>query len=140
MFPNISTSYGTLLGSSVYQSFVNGIVSYRALSRPQFATLQAALTPVYFALQTALPVAMALTYPGVKGTSIGKGPATASGISGFFDSRNYWTVLAPITTILVLNAANLVWVGPVTTRIMKERRHQGTYVCVIMFHRGWRQA
>ncbi|KAF6237294.1 hypothetical protein HO173_004763 [Letharia columbiana] len=120
-------SYGTLLGSSIYQSFINGIVSYRALSRPQFATLQAALTPVYFALQTALPVIMALTYPGVKSLSSLSGNTTeSSSLSGVLQERNRWTVLAPIATVFALNAANLLWAGPVTTRIMKERKHQET--------------
>lgn len=125
-------SYGTLLGSSIYQSFVNGIVSYRALSRPQFATLQAALTPVYFALQTALPVLMALTYPGVKTPSSSSSPLTTttdpspSSLPGFLEAKNRYTVLAPIATVFVLNAANLLWAGPVTTRIMKERKRQET--------------
>ncbi|KAF6222767.1 hypothetical protein HO133_000815 [Letharia lupina] len=120
-------SYGTLLGSSIYQSFINGIVSYRALSRPQFSTLQAALTPVYFALQTALPVIMALTYPGVKSpSSLGGITTEPSSLSGILQERNRWTVLAPIATVFALNAANLLWAGPVTTRIMKERKHQET--------------
>ena len=118
----LNPSYGTLLGSSIYQSFINGIVSYRALSRPQFSTLQAALTPVYFALQTALPVLMALTYPGVKSLTA----TEASSLRGLLQEQNRYTVLAPIATICALNAINLLWAGPVTTRIMKERKHQET--------------
>lgn len=32
----------------------------------------------------------------------------------------------PLATMLVTAALNLVWIGPVTTRAMKERRHQET--------------
>ncbi|KAL6713445.1 hypothetical protein ACLMJK_008910 [Lecanora helva] len=119
-------SYGTLLGTTVYQSFVNGIVSYRALSRPQFSTLQAALTPVYFAIQTALPVVMAITYPGIKNLSPMGGANESNSLSGVLEPRNRWTVLAPIAGIFLMNVSNLVWAGPVTTRIMKERKHQET--------------
>ncbi|CAD6583526.1 MAG: hypothetical protein ASARMPREDX12_001295 [Alectoria sarmentosa] len=119
-------SYGTLLGSSIYQSFVNGIVAYRALSRPQFSTLQAALTPVYFALQTALPVIMALTYPGIKSSSPLGITTEPSSLSGLLEEKNRWTVFVPITTMFALNSINLIWAGPVTTKIMKERKHQET--------------
>ena len=50
----------------------------------------------------------------------------ASSVSGVLQEQNRWTVLAPIATIFAMNAANLVWAGPVTTRIMKERKHQET--------------
>ncbi|MCJ1274361.1 hypothetical protein MMC21_002157 [Puttea exsequens] len=119
-------SYGTLLGSTIYQSFINGIVSYRTLPRPQFSSLQTALTPVYFALQTALPVLLALTYPGAKGISPMGGVGEKSGLGGVLDERNRWLVLLPIAAMGVLNAANLVVLGPRTTGIMRERKHQET--------------
>jgi hypothetical protein len=118
-------SYGTLLGTSIYQSFVNGIVSYRALPRPQFSTLQAALTPVYFAIQTALPVVMMLTFPGIKNPSPLGGANGSNSLSGVLEPSNRWSVLVPITSVFAMNAMNLIWAGPVTTRIMKERKHQG---------------
>ena len=70
---------------------------------------------------------MALTYPGVKSISpLGATTIESSSLSGILEEQNRWTVLAPIATMFVLNAANLFWAGPVTTGIMKERKHQET--------------
>lgn len=73
---------------------------------------------------------MAVTYPGVKSpsslTSTFTTTAEPSSLQGVLQEQNRWTVLAPIATICALNAANLLWAGPVTTRIMKERKHQET--------------
>ncbi len=65
---------------------------------------------------------MALTYPGVKSLTA----TEASSLRGLLQEQNRYTVLAPIATICALNAINLLWAGPVTTRIMKERKHQET--------------
>jgi len=105
----------------IMQSFINGIIAYQALPRPQFSTLQQALFPVYFSLQTALPVVMALTYPGTQ-SPLGSSP---SGPRGFFAKENRLSVLAPITTIFAMNLTNLLVLGPATTRIMRERKRQG---------------
>ncbi|TKA65169.1 hypothetical protein B0A49_02721 [Cryomyces minteri] len=115
-------TYGTLLGSQIFQSFVNGIVAYRSLPRPQFATLQTALFPIYFSMQTALPVVLALTYPGA---STLRGMVT-SGLGGVLDESNRWNVLLPLVVMAGTSVANLVAVGPATTRIMRERKHQET--------------
>jgi len=72
---------------------------------------------------------MALTYPGIKNLSPLGGANESSSFSGVLEPRNRWTVLAPIAGIFVMNLANLVWAGPVTTKIMKERKHQGTCYC-----------
>lgn len=69
---------------------------------------------------------MALTYPGIRTLSPLGGAADSSSLRGVLDERNRYTVLLPIATVFVLNAANLVWAGPVTTRVMKERKHQET--------------
>ncbi|TKA81324.1 hypothetical protein B0A55_02769 [Friedmanniomyces simplex] len=45
-------TYGTLLGSNLFQTFLNGPISYTALPRAQFSTLQQAIFPPYFSLQT----------------------------------------------------------------------------------------
>lgn len=34
-------------------------------------------------------------------------------------------VLVPILTIFATSLANLLFIGPATTRIMRERKHQG---------------
>ncbi|KAI1615977.1 hypothetical protein EDD37DRAFT_646176 [Exophiala viscosa] len=115
-------SYGVLLGSQVFQTFVGGIVAYRSLPRPQFATLQSAVFPIYFSMQTALPILLALTFPAER-TAIGMAP---SSISGVLEPVNRLHVLVPLSTMLVTAAANLLYLGPATTQAMKERKHQET--------------
>ena len=68
---------------------------------------------------------MALTYPGVRNVSPLGGANESDSLSGVLDSRNRTSVLLPIAAIFIMNAVNLVYAGPVTTRIMKERKHQG---------------
>ncbi|KAH8815691.1 hypothetical protein F5884DRAFT_817941 [Xylogone sp. PMI_703] len=118
--PYHTITYGTLLGTQIYQSFVGGIISFRALPRPQFSALQQKILPVYFALQTALPAALILTYPGPKS---GLAP---SGLSGALIESNRWTVLAPLASVIVTGLANMLVIGPATVKIMKERKHQET--------------
>ena len=109
------------------QSFINGIVSYQALPRPQFSTLQQALFPIYFSLQTALPVVMALTYPGTSSPL----RSSPSGLGGFLAKENRLSVLAPITTMFAMNLTNLLVLGPATTKIMRDRKHQGIFLVVL---------
>jgi hypothetical protein len=108
--------------TSSSKSFIGGVVAYKALARPQFSSLQQKIFPIYFSIQTALPVVLALTYPGGK-TPLG----TPSGIQGTFAEVNRWGVLVPLATMFVTSLANLVLIGPATTNIMKERKYQGTY-------------
>ncbi|KAI9929276.1 hypothetical protein ASPWEDRAFT_168884 [Aspergillus wentii DTO 134E9] len=109
-------SYGTLLGVQVYQTFVSGIVAFRALPRPQFASLQAATFPVYFSLQSALPVVVALT--------ASKG-ADAIGVSGLLAPESRGT-LVPMATVLVTGLINQFILRPRTINVMRERKHQET--------------
>ncbi|KAL8842062.1 MAG: hypothetical protein Q9170_000665 [Blastenia crenularia] len=113
-------TYGTILGSSIFQSFIAGVVAYKTLPRAQFATLQAAIFPIYFSLQTALPVLLALTYPATKSIS----GSSQSGLGGFFAVENRYNVLAPIVTTFAINVANLTYIGPQTNKIMRLRKHQ----------------
>ncbi|KAF7589782.1 hypothetical protein BBP40_003844 [Aspergillus hancockii] len=108
-------SYGTLLGVQVYQTFVSGIVAFRALPRPQFASLQTATFPIYFSLQTALPVLVALT-ASTNGQPLG--------ISGLFSSEN--ESLIPMTTAAVTGLVNMAVLRPLTVNTMRERKHQET--------------
>ena len=62
-----------------------------------------------------MPLVLALTYPGQH----------TSGLGAFLAPENRKGVLAPIMTVFAINATNLTVVGPATTRIMKERKHQG---------------
>jgi hypothetical protein len=115
-------SYGTLLGSEIFQSFIAGITAFRVLPRPQFATLQSALFPIYFGMQTALPILLALTFPAER-TAIGTGP---SSIAGVLDVSNRLHVLTPILIMFLTGLANTVYLGPATTKCMRERKHQET--------------
>lgn len=114
-------SFRTLLGATVFQSFIGGVVAYQCLPRPQFATLQQKTFPVFFSLQSILPLIMIATYPGEKML----GARENSGFNGVMAESNRWTVFVPIATILVTSVANLFLVGPATTKTMKERHHQG---------------
>lgn len=104
-------SYGTLLGSTLFQSFIGGIIAFRVLPRPQFSTLQKNTFPAYFLLQTVTPILMALTYP--RGWR-----------SLLLDTDRLGFSL--IGTMLISGVINMAWVGPQTTEIMKQRKHQET--------------
>ncbi len=74
---------------------------------------------MYFSLQTVFPAVLALTYPGSVALGI------QSGLQGVLAESNRWSVLLPLTTIFVTSLANLAFVGPATTKIMRDRKHQG---------------
>jgi hypothetical protein len=114
-------SYGTLLGSTLFQSFIGGVVAYGCLPRAQFATLQKNTFPVYFTLQTITPLAMLLTYPSGASRLIPYLSSTPV-LQSPTDRLNVWL----IGTMLVTAIANLVYVGPKTTEIMRIRKHQET--------------
>lgn len=103
----------------VSKSFINGIVAFRTIPRPHFAVLQSKLFPIYFSMQTILPVIMALTYPAK--SSIG----SRSSIPGVFASDNRWTVLVPITLMFLSGLFNLAVIGPATVKCMRDRKSQG---------------
>lgn len=97
-------------------------MAFRALPRPQFASLQAAIFPIYFSLQTALPVAVALTAS--KGGSV-------LGLSGLMAPENRLNTLLPMTTVAITGLINQVVLRPLTVKITQERKHQGEFV---LFH------
>ena len=109
----------------IHQTFFVGTAGYRSLDRPSFRALQSALFPPYFALQSAAPVALALTFP-----SNGVLPASVAGVLA---RGNELTVLAPLVTMAGMGLANAVFVGPWTTRVMLERVDQGTRVSIIFY-------
>lgn len=114
-------TYGTLLGSSMFQTFMGGPLAFKALPRPQFSTLQQAIFPPFFALQTALPVVLALTWPG-ENTVMGR---QGEGWRGLTEGGGLWSGLVPIGIMFGTSLLNLVVLGPATTKVMKERKHQG---------------
>jgi hypothetical protein len=83
----------------------------------------ARLFPLYFTLQTALPAVLAFTYPASKNPF-----GSPGGLAGVVLHRaNRWTVLAPLAGAFLCAVGNLVVVGPRTTKVMEERRGQGTF-------------
>lgn len=119
-------SYGSLLGSTLFQSFIGGVVAYKALPRPQFSTLQQKTFPIFFAMQSVLPLILVATYPGEKLLGIGGEYIRENvGLSGVMAEANRWTVLGPLATMFATAVLNLVLVGPATTKTMKARHHQG---------------
>lgn len=119
-------AYGTLLGTTFFQSFIAGPVAFKAIPRPAFAQLQTAVTPVFFGLQSVLPVLMAVTWPGEKLATVGMAEVRRnSGPKGLLQSENIWTALVPMGLMLGTSLVNLLCLGPMTTKVMKERKHQG---------------
>ncbi|KAF2719458.1 hypothetical protein K431DRAFT_286752 [Polychaeton citri CBS 116435] len=121
------TAWGLAIGSNFFNSFIGGPVAFKALPRPQFATLQTKLVPVYFALECVYPVVLALTLPGEKLASAGGNVLSRdAGFAGLLAEEHRWTALVPIASAFVTSVLNaLVW-GPWTTKVMKERKHQET--------------
>ncbi|KAF7551604.1 hypothetical protein G7046_g7675 [Stylonectria norvegica] len=111
-------AYGTLLGTSFFHTFINGIVMFKTIDRPAFSAVQQKLFPIYFGLQTILPVVMALTFPG--NALIG----LPSGVSGLISDFARWHSLLPIATMFVTGLLNWTILLSATTNTMKARRGQ----------------
>jgi hypothetical protein len=111
------------------QSFINGPVMFKAVGRHAFSAIQQGLFPIYFGIQTAVPVVLAFTYPG--NTLFG----LPSGIHGLLHEYSRWVSLAPIATIFVSGLVNLTIMLPLVNRVMKERRGQGTISASSRFDR-----
>lgn len=125
-------SYGTFLGTTFFHSFVGGVVAYRELPRPMFARLMEGTFPFYFGIQTALPLAMMITFPGATVLQLGEERVGAdSGIQGLFKAENRWTVLVPLMSMFISSAINTFILGPATTKTMKQRHHQGRTIVQI---------
>lgn len=114
----------------MFQTFMAGPIAFKALPRPSFSTLQTAIFPPFFAMQTALPIILALTWPGEKVASASSlAMREHSGWQGILHQNNFWTGLVPVGVMLLTGLANLVALGPMTTRVMRERKHQGKWYC-----------
>ncbi|KAG0644452.1 hypothetical protein HOY80DRAFT_1013587 [Tuber brumale] len=107
--------FGTLLGSQFYQSFIGGVIAYKALPRPQFSLLQQKIFPVYFTLQTVLPAILLLTHPSMSPTSL------INPSSPYFYNSGL-----PLLIVLSASLANLAVIGPATSKIMHKRKVQET--------------
>ncbi|KAF4121180.1 hypothetical protein GMORB2_2142 [Geosmithia morbida] len=111
-------SYGTLLGTSFYQSFINGPVMFRSTNRTTFSTVQSGLFPIYFGMQTFLPIIMIFTFPGnaILGFN--------SGISGLFADVNRVPSMLPILTMFITGFINLAVMLPAVTQLIQARQGQ----------------
>jgi len=128
-------SYGTLFGTTFFhvrqsrrlkvetveltplETFVSSVVAYQNLTGPQFGALMAKTFPIYFSIQTALPAALALTFPA--------SASAPAGFKGLLEDSNRWSGLLPIATMFLSSVVNLVVIGPATTKVMYDRRLQG---------------
>lgn len=104
----LKTSYANTFFS---QSYIGGVVAYKVLPRPMFSQLQEKIFPIYFGMQTVLPVVLALTYPGPRNPL-----SVPSGIQGAFAEVNRWSVLVPLGTMFLTGLANMFFIGYVFLR------------------------
>ena len=91
---------------------------FKALPRPQFAAVQTRLFPIYFGIQSVVPLILAATYPG------GGPNIDASGITGLLETHNRWGFLLPILTMGASGLVNLLVLLPATKTCMAERYAQ----------------
>jgi hypothetical protein len=99
---------------------------FKTVERPIFSSIQQALFPIYFGIQTAAPVLMALTFPGNALFGL------SSGVQGLFNQSQRYQSLLPIGIMFVTGATNLFVLLPMVTGVMKERRGQGKPLNVIV--------
>ncbi|KAK2063605.1 hypothetical protein LY76DRAFT_642388 [Colletotrichum caudatum] len=108
--PYHTISYATLLGTSLFHTFVNVKICYSALPRSAFTTLQKHLFPVYFRCQAVLLVLTAITFPPYGPPSLLR------------EKRD----CIPLAIVGLTTMANLFIYGPKTRQAMVDRVHQET--------------
>jgi hypothetical protein len=92
---------------------------FKSVDRHNFSAIQNNMFPIYFGLQSALPVVLALTFPGSPLLGV------PSGVSGLFDVSSRLDSLLPLGAAFVTGVLNLAVLMPATMSIIKERRGQG---------------
>ncbi|KAK1988474.1 hypothetical protein LZ30DRAFT_745092 [Colletotrichum cereale] len=103
-------SYAILLGTSLFQTFVNTKICYNELPRCAFTTLQKHIFPVYFRCQAVLLVLTAITFP-------------PYGPPSLIREKRDWV---PMAIVGLTTVANLFIYGPKTRQAMIDRVHQET--------------
>lgn len=118
--PTHLLTYSTLVGTQLYQSFVMTKVSYEALPRSAFTTLQKRVFPIYFQSQSLLLLFVAATAPP-------RGPTS------LLEARTSWIsfLVAGATAAL-----NLLIYGPRTKDLMVERIQQGRETSILELEFG----
>ncbi|KAF7719052.1 Uncharacterized protein PECH_000234 [Penicillium ucsense] len=99
-------SYGTLLGTELYQSFVNTKVCFQELPMREFLILQRRVFPVYFKLQVGLAMLTAATHPSRSILSLAPDP---------------WGAV-PLAVVIGMGTLNWLIYGPRTTQCAFVRR------------------
>jgi hypothetical protein len=115
--------YGTLLGTNIFNTFINGIVTYRTLTRPQFSQLQQRLFPYYFAIQSLAPCLLALSWPAPRG-SWTQPTHIPDGLVGSLSTPG--GTRTGLVLMVVLGFVNWFVFGPMTTQCIRERKRQET--------------
>jgi hypothetical protein len=100
---------------------------FKTVERPVFSAVQSGLFPTYFGLQTAIPVVLALTFPG--NTLLG----VSTGVSGLLDESHRLGSLLPITTAFLSGFVNFVVLLPTVNKVMKQRQGQGMLPSTLIF-------
>ncbi|GAA5907352.1 hypothetical protein JCM8208_007161 [Rhodotorula glutinis] len=107
---------GNVLGATVWHGFFGGPIAYRILGRKPFSTLQEAIFPKLFLLQSGTAVVLASLY--------GRGSTALTSVkwTQFYRSsdRNVWALAIMAGT----GIANWLVVGPWTTKVMKVRHRR----------------
>ncbi|OQD68476.1 hypothetical protein PENDEC_c035G05622 [Penicillium decumbens] len=106
LLPYHLLSYGALLGTEVYQSFVNTKICYRALPMREFIALNKRIFPVYFGCQVGLAALTAATRPPYSILSL---------------ANDLWSAV-PLGVVLVMGSLNWFVYGPCTTTASLVRR------------------
>ncbi|CAG7946931.1 unnamed protein product [Penicillium nalgiovense] len=103
LLPYHLLSYGALLGTELYQSFINTKICYQALPMKEFIILQKRLFPVYFGTQVGLTALTAATHPPYSILSLIQDPWSVAplAVAGLTGCLN-WFIYGPRTTTATL--------------------------------------
>lgn len=101
--------YSTLLGTELFQTFINTKICFVALPRSAFTTLQRRIFPIYFLSQATLLVLSAITFP-------------PHSLSSLILRKVDWI---PYAVATVTSIMNLTIYGPRTQKAMVACIHQG---------------
>ncbi|QRW00387.1 hypothetical protein RhiJN_28405 [Ceratobasidium sp. AG-Ba] len=105
--------YSYVFGATLWGSFIQGFIAFRALPRQQFGMLQFKTFPVFFSTSTAITAALlgiwAASHPEVRAAplDLGSSPVVAQA----------WLLAFTV----ISHASNLLYLGPKTSEVMFER-------------------
>lgn len=98
-------AYAILMGSTLYQSFIAGLIAFKTLPYENFSSLQSKVFPIYFSLQTLLSLFLLLSKP--------------------VDFEDISTTANVTLAIAFIGAcSNLLILSPKTHQVMEARKRQ----------------